>query len=113
MEKLKLKITLEVLNEVTAEFPETIEFIEERLEHQSVPKKIYQWKRYFMFLQAQKKRGSAKKIIFYFVVLGFRAETFSLELDLTKHVKRYNIKLKFLGYDIYLRVIWIQFNESF
>ena len=52
MEKLKLKITLEVLNEVTAEFPETIEFIEERLERQSVPKRIYQWKRYFMFLQA-------------------------------------------------------------
>ena len=32
MKKRKLKITLEVLNEVTAEFPETIEFMEKRLE---------------------------------------------------------------------------------
>ena len=32
MEKLKCKITLEVLNEVKAEFPETKEFIEECLE---------------------------------------------------------------------------------
>ena len=40
--------------------------------------------------------------MFYFAVLVFKAETFSLELHLTKHVKRYNIKLKLLGYYIYL-----------
>ena len=31
----------------------------------------------------------AQKNIFYFVVLGFKAERFSLELHLTMHVKRY------------------------
>ena len=47
----------------------------------------------------------AKKNIFYFVVLGFKAETFSLHL--TKNVKRYSVKLNTLGYNIYLCVIWI------
>ena len=46
-------------------------------------------------------------------MLGFKAETFQLELHSTKHVKIYNIKLKLLGYDIYLRVIWNKFNKSF
>ena len=32
MEKQKLKITLEVLDEVSVEFPETKQFIEEHLE---------------------------------------------------------------------------------
>ena len=40
MEKRKLKITLEVLNEVTAEFPETIEFMEKRLEQKCLKEKI-------------------------------------------------------------------------
>ena len=31
----------------------------------------------------------AQKNIFYFVVLGFKAERFLLELHLTKYVKRY------------------------
>ena len=44
-------MTLEELNEVTAEFPETKEFIEERLE-QKFSKKIYQWMRLFFFLLA-------------------------------------------------------------
>ena len=40
MEKRKLKITLKVLNEVIAEFPETKEFIEERLEQKCLKEKI-------------------------------------------------------------------------
>ena len=47
----------------------------------------------------------ARENIFYFVVLDFKAETFSLHL--TKDAKRYSIKLNLLGHDIYLRVIWI------
>ena len=50
---------------------------------------------------------STEKNIFYFVVLGFKAEMFSLELHLAKYDKRYCMKLNSLGYDIYLRVIWI------
>ena len=38
--------------------------------------------------------------MFYFVVLGFKAETFSVHL--TKYVKR-----TLLSHDICLRVIWI------
>ena len=30
-----------------------------------------------------------------FVLLGFEVETFWLEFSLTKHIKRYSIKLKF------------------
>ena len=40
MEKRKLKITPEVLNEVTADFPETKEFIEECLEQGGLKKYI-------------------------------------------------------------------------
>ena len=40
MERPKLKITLEVLNEVTTEFSETKEFKEERLEQKCANKKI-------------------------------------------------------------------------
>ena len=42
----------------------------------------------------------AQRNIFYFAVVGFKAEPFSLHL--TKHVK-----LNSLSHDIYLRVIWI------
>ena len=47
----------------------------------------------------------AQKNIFYFVVLGFKSETFSLLL--TKYAKRYSMKLNSLSHDIYLCVIWI------
>ena len=47
MEKQKLKITLEVLNEFTAEFPETKEFIEERLDQKCLKEKISVGNSYF------------------------------------------------------------------
>ena len=40
MEKWKLKITLEVLNEVIAEFQETKEFIEDHLEQKCLKENI-------------------------------------------------------------------------
>ena len=46
-----------------------------------------------------------QKNMFYFVVPGFKAETFSLLL--TKYAKRYSMKLNSLSHDIYLCVIWI------
>ena len=45
-----------------------------------------------------------QKNIVYFVVPGFKAETFSLLL--TKYAIRYT-KLSSLSHDIYLHVIWI------
>ena len=50
-----------------------------------------------------------QKNIFYFVVPGFKAESFSLHL--TKYAKRYSMKLNLLSHDIYLRVTWILFNK--
>ena len=47
----------------------------------------------------------AQKNIFYSVVLGFKAERFSLHL--TEYAKRYSMKLNLLSHDIYLRVVWI------
>ena len=40
MEKQKLKITLEILHEVSVEFPETKEFIEEHLEQKCLKENI-------------------------------------------------------------------------
>ena len=59
----------------------------------------------FSFYKPRSKE-LAQRNVFYFVGLGFKAEMFSLELDLTRFVKRYSIKLNSLGYDIYLSVIW-------
>ena len=73
MEKRKLKITLEVLNEVTAEFPETKEFREERLEQKCLKENILVDEVTFLFTRSKEL---LLKNIFYFVVLGFKAETF-------------------------------------
>ena len=40
MEKQKLKITLEILHEVSVEFPETKEFIEEHLDQKCLKENI-------------------------------------------------------------------------
>ena len=47
----------------------------------------------------------AQKNIFYSLVLGFKAERFSL--DFTKYAQRYSMKLHSLSHDIYLRITWI------
>ena len=50
----------------------------------------------FLFTYLKAKVSAEKP--FYFAVVGFKAETFSLHL--TKHVK-----LNSISYDIYLRVV--------
>ena len=69
-----LKTTLEVSNEVTAEFPEAKEFIEERLEQKCGKKNISVKEVIYIFPSLEAEL--VKKNIFYFVVLGFKAETF-------------------------------------
>ena len=59
MEKQKLKITLQVLNEVKAEFPETREFIERQdqkclKENMSVEEIIYIFQAYKQIVGAEK-----------------------------------------------------------
>ena len=56
MEKRKLKISLEVLNEVTAEFPEIKEFIEELLEQKCL-----------------KENMSVEEVIYLFASLGAKS----------------------------------------
>ena len=49
-------------------------------------------------------KSQHRETFFYFVVLGLKAETFSLHL--TKYVKGCSMKLNSLDHDIYLCVIW-------
>ena len=55
MEKRKLKITLEVLHEVTADFPETKEFIEERLEQKFLKENTSVYEIVFRFTSLEAK----------------------------------------------------------
>ena len=55
MERPKLKITLEVLNEVTAEFSETKEFKDEPLEQKCANKKISVEEVIFIFTSLEVK----------------------------------------------------------
>ena len=71
MEKRKIKITLEVLNEVAVEFSKTKEFIEERLKQRFVKENISVDEVIFLFTSKE----LAEKNIFYFIVLGLKAET--------------------------------------
>ena len=48
-----------------------------------------------------RSKNLVQENIFRFVVLGFKAEIFSLHL--TKYAKRYSMKLNSLSHDIYLR----------
>ena len=82
----------------SAEFPETKQFIQERLEQKCLKEiKSVQKVIYFFSLQAQKQRTSTDNI-FHCVVLGFKAETFLIEFHLTKYVKRYNLQLNIFIY---------------
>ena len=74
MEKRKLKISLEVLNDVTAEFPETKEFIEEHLEQKYLKENISVDEVIFLFTSLEAK-SQCRKFFFCFVVLGVKAQT--------------------------------------
>ena len=57
MEKQKLKITLEVLNEISVEFQKTKQFIKEHLEHKCLKKNIsVEEVIYFLFIIRDTKR---------------------------------------------------------
>ena len=55
MEKRKFEITIEVLNEVAAELPETKEFIEERLEQKCLKENISVDEVIFLFTSLEAK----------------------------------------------------------
>ena len=90
MEKRKLTVTLKVLDKVKVQFSQTKKFIEERLEQECLKENISVEEVIFVFRSLE----LAQKNIFYFVMLGFKAETFWLKLYLAKYVKIYSIKLK-------------------
>ena len=96
---------MKLLDEVKEHFSEAKEFIEDFIEHECNKESISVDEVIFLYtcLEAKSQR---RKTFFYVLVLGFKAETFSLRL--TKYVE-----LNSLSHDIYLRVTWIQFNKSF
>ena len=80
---------MELLHEVSVESPETEQFIEEHLEQKFLKENISVEDVIYFFYKPSTKELPQKT--FYCVVLGFKAETFLLELHLTKYVKRYNL----------------------
>ena len=72
MEKRKLTITLKVLDIVKVQFSQTKKFIEERLEQECLKENISVEEVIFVFTSLE----LAQKNIFYFIMLGFKAETF-------------------------------------
>ena len=84
---------MKVLDEVKTEFPEAAGFIDDCLEQECSKENITVEKVIF-FLYVQKQNISAQKHFFYFVVLGFKAETFLL--NLTKHVKLNSLAMIFI-----------------
>ena len=94
MEKRRVKIISRVLNRVKLNFPKTIQFIEDCLEcsKENIPMENV------TFLC----KKLVQRNIFYFVVLGFKAERFLLRL--TKYAKRYSMTLNSLSH-IFSRII--------
>ena len=97
MDKRRVKIISRVLDRVKLNFLETIQFIENCLEQECSKENITVEDVIFLC------KKLAQRNIFYFVVLVFKGEKFSLRL--TKYAKRYSMKLNSLSHDIYLRVI--------
>ena len=59
MQKWKLKVTLEVLNEVTVKFPGTKEFIEEHLEQKYLKENVPVEEVMFLFTTLEAKRENS------------------------------------------------------
>ena len=91
MDKRRINIAVKVIREVKTEYPQTTKFVDDLLEQEcrkgnmSVGEIIFLLTYLDTFLN-----------IFYFVVLVFKAERFSLHL--TKYTKRYSIR--YLDLDI-------------
>ena len=84
MDKWIFIITLKVLKEVTFEFPQNYEFIEDCVEQECLKENMpVEEVIFFTSLEAK----SSFKNFFHFMVLGFKAKRFWLELCLTKYVK--------------------------
>ena len=96
--KKRIRMAIKVLEEIKNEFPETAEFIDDCLEQECSKENTTIEEVIFFFFCMPRSKKFAQRNIFYFVVLSFKAETFSVHL--TKHVK-----LNSLSHDIYLRVV--------
>ena len=83
MDKRKVKITSRVLDAVTLNLPDTIQFIEDYLEQECSKENISVDEVIFYYIPRSKKL--AQKNISYFLALGFKAEKCSLHL--TKYAK--------------------------
>ena len=94
------------MDDIKAEFSGTKKYIEERLEEECSKENISMDEVIFLFTY-QEANSQHRKNTFYFVMLGFKAGMFSLELHLAMNVNRYSSELNPLSHDIYLRVIWI------
>ena len=70
MDKRRFGITLKVLNEVKVQFPETKEFIEERLEQECLEENISAEE--VIFFYKPRSKELAQKNIFYFLVSMLR-----------------------------------------
>ena len=92
MDKRRVKIMSRVLDAVKLNFRARV-----------LKEKYISW--WGDFLLHTRSKKLAQKNISYSLVLGFKAEKFSLHL--TKYAKRYSAKLNSLSHDIYLRAIWI------
>ena len=86
MDKQRLRITMKVLDPAKAQFPKTVEFTEEPQEQECLKENISVDEVIFLFTSLETK-SQHKKTFFYFVVLGFKAEKFLLELHSAKYVK--------------------------
>ena len=72
---------MKVLNEVKKRFSETKEFIKDCMEQECRKENLSVDEVIFFFNMPTSKK-LAQRNIFYFVVLGFKAETFSLSHDI-------------------------------
>ena len=85
MDTPRVSVIVKVLNEAKVRFLQSKEFIEERLEQECSKENISAEEVIFLFYMPRSNE-LAQKNIFYSLVLGFKAETFLLELYLVKYV---------------------------
>ena len=109
MDKRKVKMMSRALVVVKLNFPDIIQFINDCLaqdcskENISVDGVIFYYKK--------KKKKLAQKSISYSLVLGFKAEKFSLHL--TKYAKRYSMKLNSPNHDIFFMSFGFSLTKAF
>ena len=80
---------------------QTKEFIDKRLEEECSKENMSVEEGGFFYISRSKKL--TQKNIFYFIVLGFKAEMFLQHL--TPHVKKYSMKLNLYLFACYLELV--------